>query len=229
MTLALPVDEDRITAWAPVAEGRSFTADACAACGKESVMSSISGISAGSASLFELLKRMQATQSNSGTSVDSTSQTDSVTGPKGPGRGPGPSPEEMDKKFEQGLEAQGYSGTELSDLMSKIQDAATAAMQNTGDSTGGKGDVRSAVEQVLKDAGVDVEQFNEDIGVGNEAPPDGAQGQPAFVQTLKEQGITMSEFFSRLQTAIGNSDGQTLDLSQLLTGISVGSEIDVTA
>jgi len=59
------------------------------------------------------------------------------------------------------LEAQGIDGTSLSDLRSKIESAVTTAKQNSDGSTDDRESVRSAIDGVLKEAGVDLDKFDE--------------------------------------------------------------------
>ena len=199
-------------------------------------MPTVSGIGTSGTSLFQYLQQIKnGNKSSTSAQMASTAESTSAvrTKPAGPPRG------DFDQKLTQELESQGFTGTKLSDLKTKIQDAVSTAMQSMDSTTDRGQSVRTAVEKVLKDAGVDVDKLNQDMGIGKDGPPEASQATDgsteasqaldAFMKMLDQQGIDPKQFLDRLQSMAQNSNGQTMDISQLFSGVAVGSEIDVKA
>jgi hypothetical protein len=140
------------------------------------------------------------------------------------------------------LAKQGYSGTDLAELLAKVQDSVNDVRSQSGDSRPESGAIHDAVTKVLKDAGVDTDKIDQDFKAshphgghhhhgGGAGGVDGDQpqqddGLDAILQAL---GVDPAKFKSALQDAINNpgADG-SLDLSQLFSSAAVGSQLDVT-
>jgi hypothetical protein len=132
------------------------------------------------------------------------------------------------------LQQQGYSGTNLDDLLKKIQDAVQSAKSGS-DGPPDRNAIRDAVNQVLKDAGVDTNKIDNDFKAAGHAHHHhhaGAKsGQDSEIDPLLESlGVDPTEFKSALQNAIQNvgSDG-SIDVSKLFASAAVGSQINLQA
>lgn len=149
-------------------------------------------------------------------------------------------------RLDQALESQGITGSALTDLRSKIDDAVKQAKANGGDgSTDGREAVKSAVDQVLKDNGVDVEKFQAALrptrGGGPGGPPtakgsdgdgDGdndGDGASALTKTLQSKGVDPEQFYQSLSKAISDSDGNSVDLTSVFSQFQLGSSVDTVA
>ncbi len=147
------------------------------------------------------------------------------------------------------LEAQGYSGTSLEDLLAKIGEAVSAQQS----ASGGQADpaaLRDAIDKVLKDAGVDVQKLHEDLrshrphGARSPRPTggesalssisgdsdgdgDGSGNADSILQTL---GVDPSQSASSLARALQNiGAGGSVDLAQLFADTAPGSLINLLA
>lgn len=151
-------------------------------------------------------------------------QTQSTTRPEGPPREGGR--EGMESQLTSALQSQGFSDTQLSDLREKIDTAMKSARENGSDPEA----LKSAVDSVLQEAGVDLEQFQQDIGAPS-GPPQGMQGGSSstsgaqFDSFLQSRGIDPTQFKTALMSSINNGT----DLSQAFSGADVGSDVDVFA
>ena len=148
-------------------------------------------------------------------------------------------------RLDQALESQGITGSALTDLRAKIDDAVKQAKANGGDgSTDGREAVKSAVDQVLKDNGVDVEKFQAALrptrggGPGGPPPPkdsDGGDadkdgdGASALTKTLQSKGVDPQQFYQSLSKAISESDGNGVDLTSVFSQFQLGSSVDTVA
>jgi ribosomal protein L12E/L44/L45/RPP1/RPP2 len=136
------------------------------------------------------------------------------------------------------LQDQGISGTDLEDLLKKIQDA----VQSVTSGSNGKPDrsaIHDAVNKVLKDAGVDTDKIDSDLQAKGARPhhkhahtssssdTDTETDLDALLQSL---GVDPAKFKSALENAVKNagSDG-SIDVSQLFASAAAGSQIDVKA
>lgn len=187
-------------------------------------MSSIGSVS--TSSLASYFQKLRATDSNlsysqSTSSTSSTSSTDSTSSTQKMGQSPPPPPPgdkgDMGEKFNSALESQGLSEDDISTLRAKLDEAVTSAKDSDDPDA-----VRSAVDGVLQDAGVDLEEFNADM-----APPaDGEQDSSGIDSILQQAGIDPSEFKTKLSSLLAS--GST-DFSSLFAEASVGSSIDIAA
>jgi hypothetical protein len=140
------------------------------------------------------------------------------------------------------LQEQGYSGTDLSDLLEKVKDAVNEVRRQSGDSRPHPVASHDADTNVLKDAGVDTDKIDQDFIAahpygghhhhgGGAGGVDGDQTQQdgSLDDILQALGVDPAKFKSALQDAINNpgEDG-SLDLSQLFSSAAVGSQLDVT-
>ncbi len=199
-------------------------------------MSSISGIGSSGTSLVQYLEQLRNARKSSTSALASSTVQSSAASTTRPS---GPPPGDFDQKLAQELESQGFTGTKLSDLRTKIQEAMSSAMKSTDATTDRGQSVRTAVEKVLKDAGVDVDKLNQDMGIGKDGPSgasqatdgssDASEALSAFMKMLDQQGIDPKQFLDRLESMVQNSNGQAVDISKLFSGVAVGSELDVVA
>jgi hypothetical protein len=150
----------------------------------------------------------------------------------------GTSPEDFLKSE---LEQQGYSGTALDDLLTKIQDAVKGVQTANGD--GSKPDpkaIHDAVNKVLADAGVDTNKIDQDFaaqhphrhhGHGHKKGGESSDATSSSIdQLLLSLGVDPKKFADALNTAVQNagSDG-SIDVSKLFASAAAGSQVDVTA
>lgn len=206
-------------------------------------MSALSSVSTSSNSqLYQLLQELQ--QSSKSRKTNTTSNSTSQSSDTDP----------MDQFWNTELEAQGFSGTALSDLRAKMETAADTAKSSSADPSA----VKTAVQQVLKEAGVDLTKVDTDLdaqrpkgmggpgGMGGPppAPPSDSSGSTdsseedsttsssTTKQTLAEQlaslGIDSSSFLTALQAFL-TSDNEASDISSLFSSIPNGSQVDLTA
>ena len=218
-------------------------------------MSSISSVGNGLSAWLQQLQANQDasvtdpssdTDSSSATSgTSASSATDSLTGASGGvhrhHHGGG-----HRKGIDSALEDQGVSGSKLSDLRTKIQNAVTSA-KSSGQ------DVKSAVDGVLKDDGIDLDKFQQDLGAGGSGASAGTASADAtstsdatsaltasstpststsasIDSVLEQSGIDPSTFKQSLLSFLdsANSGGST-DTSSLFSGAQAGSQVDVLA
>jgi hypothetical protein len=150
-------------------------------------------------------------------------------------------------RLDQALESQGITGAALSDLRSKIEDAVKTAKASADGSTDGRAVVKSAVDQVLKDAGVDVDKLHAAMrppghgeGDGDDGGPGGAtstQGRDSssaaaaasLSKALQSKGIDPGQFFQSLNQAVDNSNGKDVDFSSVFAQFGTGSSVDTMA
>lgn len=186
-------------------------------------MSSLSGVSSTAvdqSELFALLQKIESTKK--------TSPSTSAEASEGP-----------QKFLTDELEKQGYSGSKLSDLLTKIQ-SAVDGLQNSSTGQVDSSKIHDAINKVLKDAGVDTDQIDQDFqtqhphGPGGPPPMDGASSTDNSTSStdtlLSALGIDPKQFQAALQSALLNvsSDG-TIDLSGLFASAGTGSQINVLA
>jgi hypothetical protein len=134
------------------------------------------------------------------------------------------------------LEKQGYSGTSLSDLLSKIQ-STVDSLQSSASGQVDPSSIHDAINKVLKDAGVDTDQIDKDLkaqhphGSSSTGSASSSQNSTSNTDTLlSELGVDPKQFQAALQNALQNvnSDG-TLDLSKLFASAGTGSQLNVLA
>lgn len=131
------------------------------------------------------------------------------------------------------LQQQGISGTDLEDLLKKIQDAAQSVPKDSN----GRPDraaIHEAVNKVLKDAGVDTDKIDKDFKAkvrGSWKSGDGLSGSdPEIDALLASLGVDPAKFKSALQSAIQNANGDgSIDLSQLFASAAAGSQVNLLA
>ncbi|HEY7032601.1 MAG TPA: hypothetical protein VH482_14765 [Thermomicrobiales bacterium] len=161
-----------------------------------------------------------------------------VSGGGGPDEGSRPGP---GARLDQALESQGITGTALTDLRSKIDDAVKQAKANGDGSTDGREAVKSAIDQVLKENGVDVDKFQAAMrpshggGPGGPFPSNGSDGDGnddgagALTKTLQSKGVDPQQFYQALSKAIAESDGNGVDLTSVFSQFQLGSSVDTVA
>jgi hypothetical protein len=134
------------------------------------------------------------------------------------------------------LEQQGYSGTDLAGLLTKVQDAVNTVRSEIAGRPE-PGAIHDAVTKVLKDAGVDTDKIDQDFKAAHlhAHRHGGADGQQAAQDDgldaiLNALGVDPAKFKSALQSAIANAgDDGSIDVSQLFASAAVGSQLDVQA
>lgn len=132
--------------------------------------------------------------------------------PQGHGGKPPISREEMDEKFRTAAAAQGIDVEKLDSLKDTIRDKVQSTVQDGGSAT----DVLAAIDQVLKDNGIDPDQLHEQmqaaagsLGAPPGPPPDqGSQGQSVDPALM-----------------MGNSALFGLDLNRLFAGENTGLSV----
>jgi hypothetical protein len=197
-------------------------------------MSSLYGISgAGGSSLLTMLQNLSATSSTTSTSKAS---------------GTAQSPEDF---LTSELEKQGYSGSQLSDLQSKIE-TAVKSLQTSNSGSVDPAKIHDTINSVLKSAGVDTDQIDADFQAQHPGGPGGPGGPPpggsagtsssttgsaddsdtsdAISSLLTKLGIDPQKFESALSSALQNvkSDG-SIDLSKLFASAGTGTQVDLVA
>ncbi len=132
------------------------------------------------------------------------------------------------------LQQQGYSGTNLDDLLKKIQDA-VQSVKSGSDGPPDRNAIHDVVNQVLKDAGVDTNKIDNDFKAKGHAHHHHHAGAKSSQDSeidplLRSLGVDPTEFKSALQNAIQNvgSDG-SIDVSKLFASAAVGSQINLQA
>ncbi len=134
------------------------------------------------------------------------------------------------------LQQQGYSGTNLDDLLTKIQDA-VQSVKSGSDGQPDRGAIRDAVNKVLKDAGVDTDKVDNDLkakGHGHHhhghAGASSDANNPDTDSLLESLGVDPTKFKSALESALQNTgtDG-SIDLSKLFASAAVGSQLNLQA
>lgn len=190
-------------------------------------MSSLSGISTSDQStLYSLLQRLNQTASTSETSQSSSA-----------------APESPQTFLTGELEKQGYSGSKLSDLLTKIQ-SAVDGLQNSGTGQVDPSSIHDAINKVLKDAGVNTDQIDQDFktqhphgqhghhgSAGSTDSASSTQNSTTSTDTLlSELGVDPKKFQVALQNALlnANSDG-SIDLSKLFASVGTGSQLNLLA
>jgi len=179
-------------------------------------MSALSTVStSSSAQLYQLLQELQQSSKSS--------QTNGVSGSTTQGTGSDP----MDQFWDTELESQGFSGTALSDLRAKIESAAETAKSSSSDPEA----VKTAVQQVLKDAGVDVDKVDADMatqrakgggGPGGAGGMGGAGGPPPMPPTEQSEG-TDSDSDDASSSSASTSTKKTLAEQLASLGIDSSS------
>jgi hypothetical protein len=135
------------------------------------------------------------------------------------------------------LQEQGFSGTDLSDLLEKVKEAVND-VRNASEGRPEPGAIHDAVTKALKDAGVDTDKIDQDFkaahshghhhGGGGGVDGDQAAQDDGLDAILQALGVDPAKFKSALQDAINNpgEDG-SIDLSKLFASAAVGSQLDV--
>jgi hypothetical protein len=199
----------------------------------------MSSIDATGASPSGIAQASSAWRSHRGHRARGSSDADGGRRPDGGGR------------LDQALESQGITGSALSDLRSKIEDAVKTARASADGSTDGRAAVKSAVDQVLKDAGVDVDKLHAAMrppgkaggdgdGDGDDGRPGGATGAQggdsssaaaaaSLSKALQSKGIDPGQFFQSLNQAVDNSNGKDVDFSSVFAQFGMGSSVDTMA
>jgi hypothetical protein len=196
---------------------------------------SISSVGANSSNTLFAYLNSSATGNDASDLIDDGSST--VPGVQPPAQTAAQGPEGF---LANELQEQGYSGTDLSDLLEKVKDAVNEVRSQSGDSRPEPGAIHDAVTKVLKDAGVDTDKIDQDFKAahphgghhhhGGAGGVDGDQPQQddSLDDILQALGVDPAKFKSALQDAINNpgEDG-SLDLSQLFSSAAPGSQLDV--
>jgi hypothetical protein len=132
------------------------------------------------------------------------------------------------------LQDQGYSGTDLEDLLKKIQEA-VQSVTNGSDGKPGRSAIHDAVNKVLKDAGVDTDKIDGDFKAKGPRPHHkhanaGTDSDTDIDALLESLGVDPAKFKLALENALKNagSDG-SIDVSQLFASAAAGSQLDVKA
>jgi len=199
----------------------------------------MSSIDATGASSSGIAPTSSAWRGHRGHRVRGSSDGDNAQRPDGGGR------------LDQALESQGITGSALSDLRSKIEDAVKTARAGSDGSTDGRAAVKSAVDQVLKDAGVDVDKLHAAMrppgkgggssdgdgddagGTGGTATAQNADASGAAAaslsKALQSKGIDPGQFFQSLNQAVDNSNGKDVDFTSVFAQFGTGSSVDTMA
>jgi hypothetical protein len=136
------------------------------------------------------------------------------------------------------LQDQGVSGTDLDDLLKKVQDAVQSVTSGS-DGKPNRDAIHDAVNKVLKDAGVDTDKIDNDMKAKGPRPHHHKHAATSTASDtddtdldalLQSLGVDPAKFKKALDNAVKNagSDG-TIDVSQLFASAAAGSQLDVKA
>ncbi|MEZ6317262.1 MAG: hypothetical protein R3B49_00715 [Phycisphaerales bacterium] len=165
-------------------------------------MSTVSGVGTNQSWLLQQLQNSQSSQGVSGAGAR----------PEGPPPGP---PPEVQEAIESAAEDAGLDSSQIADLRAQIEEAVAAARE----SGEGPEAVKSAVDGVLEDAGIDVEALNAQLSGMKGPPPPPSEDY---------QGASSS---AALDALFGDSEetDASSTLLEMLRNLPSGSLYDVEA
>jgi hypothetical protein len=136
-------------------------------------------------------------------------------------------------EFGSALQAAGVDSSKIDDIQKQIQDAVQGARQNGAAGTDNRAATKAAVEDVLKNNGVDVAKFEQSLKASHAkhggragGPPPGDAGASKSSETEStDQTATLSSKLAELLKSLANG---TSNQSQT-DAIPAGSLVDVSA